>query len=315
MNHYTFNKPTHGSPEWLAVRWKNNDGLARISASNAAAVHNEHPFMSGAELAVQLLSDEPPQPEQENRAMQRGNTLEGPVRDWAGQLLNDPLITPCVMYAYEEDGVRLVATIDAVNEHGDVFEIKTKRGRWNGQLPKYWYWQGVQQAICANKDSITWVVFDSDLDIQFHKQVVTSDEKQVHISACRNFLAAIDMGMIPDGATATYRDLSNLYAGNGTSVELNEEQAALVISYVAAQKYISAMFFGSMRPSSPFAAAKSGIVSCTRGTSMTPSMIACATWMPFGPSSLAMLWATARRPCLPDANAAKLALAALRADA
>ena len=54
-------------------------------------------------------------------------------------------------------------------------------------------------------------------------------------------MAAIDMGMIPDGATATYRDLSNLYVGNGTSIELNEEQNALVISYVAAQKYISAM--------------------------------------------------------------------------
>jgi predicted phage-related endonuclease len=241
MNHYTFNKPTHGSPEWLAVRWKNKDGLARISASTAAAVHNEHPFMSGAELAIQLLNEEPPKPEQENRAMQRGNTLEGPVRDWASQLLNDHLTTPCIMHAYEEDGVRLVATIDAVNEHGKVFEIKTKRGRWNGQLPRYWYWQGVQQAICANVDSITWVVFDSDLDIQFHEQVVTSDEKQMHISACRNFLAAIDMGMIPDGAQATYKDLSNLYSGNGTSVELNKDQAALVVSYLAAQNYISEM--------------------------------------------------------------------------
>jgi predicted phage-related endonuclease len=90
-------------------------------------------------------------------------------------------------------------------------------------------------------ESITWVVFDSDLDIQFYKQVVTSDEKQVHISACRNFLAAIDMGMIPDGAQTTYKDLSNLYAGNGTSVELDKNQAALVVSYVAAQNYISDM--------------------------------------------------------------------------
>lgn len=241
MKHYTFAKPVHGSQEWLAARWKNEEGLARISASNAAAVHNEHPFLSGAQLAIELLNEEPPQAGTETRAMQRGNTLEEPIRDWAGKLRNDPLITPCIMYAYEEDGVRLVATIDAVNANKEVFEIKTKRGRWNGELPRYWYWQGVQQAICANVDKITWVVFDSDLDIQFYKQVVTSDEKQIHVSACRNFLAAIDMGIIPDNAEATYEDLSKLYSGDGSSTELNEEQAAKVVSYIAAQQYIKAM--------------------------------------------------------------------------
>jgi len=241
MRHYTFTKPTHGSKEWLAARWRNDEGLARISASNAAAVHNEHPFMSGAQLAIELLKEESPEIGTETRAMQRGNTLEEPIREWAGKLLGDPLTTPYIMYAYEEDGVRLVATIDAVNSQEQVFEIKTKRGRWNGELPRYWYWQGVQQAICANVESITWVVFDSDLDIQFHKQVVTSDEKQIHISACRNFLAAIDMGMIPDGAEATYEDLSNLYSGDGSSVELNEEQAAMVASYIAAQNHVKEM--------------------------------------------------------------------------
>lgn len=241
MNHYTFAKPQHGTPAWLAARWKNEQGFARISASNAAAVHNEHPFMSAAQLAVELLKEHPPTPGVENRAMQRGNTLEEPIRDWAGKLLGTPLITPCVMYAYEEDGVRLVATIDAVNEKKEVFEIKTKRGRWNRQLPRYWYWQGVQQAICANVDKIDWVVFDSDLDIQFLTQVVTSDEKRTHIEACRNYLAAIDMGMIPDGAETTYSDVSDLYAGDGSSVSLTENQAALVVSYLAAQKYISEM--------------------------------------------------------------------------
>jgi len=241
MNHHTFAKPKHGSPDWLAARWKNEQGLARISASNAAAVHNEHPYLSAAQLAVELLREEPPVAGTENRAMQRGNTLEEPIRDWAGRLLGTPLITPCVMYAYEEDGVRLVATIDAVDEGGAVFEIKTKRGRWNGNLPRQWYWQGVQQAICTNVNKIEWVVFDSDLDIQFHTQLVSSDEKRIHIEACRNYLAAIDMGMIPDGAQSTYADISNLYSGDGSSVDLNEEQQAMVISYVAAQKYVAAM--------------------------------------------------------------------------
>ena len=52
MKHYTFNKPRHGSAEWLAVRWRDENGLARISASNAAAAHNEHQYTSATQLAI-----------------------------------------------------------------------------------------------------------------------------------------------------------------------------------------------------------------------------------------------------------------------
>jgi len=239
MKHYTIDKPMHGSNKWLAVRWRDENGLARISASNAAAVHGEHPYLSPAQLAVELLKEEPPQPQEQNRAMQRGNTLEGPIRDWAAQLLGFPLTTPCIMHAYEEDGVRLIATIDAVSVEGGVFEIKTKRGRWNGELPRMWYWQGVQQAVCANVDTITWVIFDSDLDIQFHEQKVTSDEKRTHIEACRQYLASIDMGMIPDGIALTYDDVNDMHPkGNGTSVELPAESAQLLHEYQERQSLI-----------------------------------------------------------------------------
>lgn len=232
MKHYTLAKPQHGSSEWLAIRWRDHNGLARISASNAAAVHGQHPYLSGAQLAVELLRDEPPVPQEQNRAMLRGNTLEEPIRGWAAQLLSKSLHTPDTMFAYEEDGVRLIATLDAMDEDGEVYEIKTKRGRWTGELPDMWYWQGIQQAICADVDSITWVIFDSDLDIQFHKQVVTSDEKRVHIERCRQYLAAIDMGMVPDDASMTYRDVSDLYPNsNKTSVELGSDVAKLVHEY------------------------------------------------------------------------------------
>ena len=239
MRNFTVPKPPHGSPEWLAVRWRDESGLARISASNAAAVHGEHPYLSPAQLAVELLKEEPPQPQQENRAMQRGNTLESPIRDWAAQLLGFPLTTPCIMYAYEEDGVRLIATIDAVSEAGGVYEIKTKRGRWNGELPRMWYWLGVQQAICTGTDSVTWVVFDSDLDIQFHEQKVTSDEKRMHIEACRQYLASIDMGIIPDGISLSYEDLTNLQPkGNNTRIELADQAKVLLHKYSTYQAII-----------------------------------------------------------------------------
>jgi predicted phage-related endonuclease len=232
MNNRTINKPPHGSSEWLAVRWRDENNLARISASVAAAVHGSHPYTSGADLAVELLSDTPPTPQSENRAMMRGNTLEVPIRDWASRLLDKWLGAPAVMYVYEEEGVRLIATLDAVSEDKEVFEIKTMRGRWNGKLSDHWYWQGVQQAICANVDKITWVIFDSDLDIQFHEQVVTSDEKRMHIEACRQFLAAIDMGMVPDTASMNYTNVNDLFPrGNGTIKELDEEHAVLLYNY------------------------------------------------------------------------------------
>ena len=242
MNHRTISKPAHGSEQWLAVRWKDEQGLARISASNAAAVHGVHPYMSGADLAVELLAQDAPTPQPENKAMTRGNTLETPIRDWAAKLLGRALSTPVVMYVYEEDGVRLIATLDAVDDDGGVFEIKTTRKRWNGKLPDHWYWQGIQQAICANVDKVTWVVFDSDLDLQFHEQKVTSDEKRLHIEACRQFLAAIDMGMVPDTASMNYENVSDMFPrGENISVELSDESAELLRNYTKMQDTIASL--------------------------------------------------------------------------
>jgi len=135
------------------------------------------------------------------------------------------LTSPDVLYCYEEEGVRLLATLDAISlaEPGyqRVFEIKTSRKRWKGQLPDYWYWQGVHQAICANVHSIDWAIFDSELALHQHVQKVSSDEKQKHIDACRKFLAAIDLGMLPDGAEYAYRHIQAQYPeGQNTTVEL-----------------------------------------------------------------------------------------------
>lgn len=226
-------KPTHGSPEWLAVRWRDEEGRARISASVAAAVHNEHPYTSAGALALELLADQPPQPKEMNDAMLRGNSLESGVREWAASIKGTPLFEPEVMYTYNDDGVRLIATLDAEDIEGRVHEIKTSRRRWTGVLPRHWYWQGVQQAICANVSEITWVIMDSSLQIFFHTQAVTSDEKGAHIQACRNFLAQIDMGMVPDGAAFDYDTVQNVHpeSESGTKIELDEEHAELLHQY------------------------------------------------------------------------------------
>lgn len=233
-------KPAHGSQEWLNVRWKNENGEARIAASACAAVHGQHAFVTVADLATELLASNPPAPKAPNSAMLRGTTLEAPIRDWAAQLLGHPLTEPDILYCYDEPGVRLIATIDSMSSDGRVFEQKTTNKIWRGELPDYWYWQGVQQAICTGVDEITWVIFDSTLDLHFHIQAVSSDEKRTHIEACRKFLAAIDMGIMPDDAVVEYRHIAERFpegkGGADGGIELPQDALALIERYLLAKQ-------------------------------------------------------------------------------
>jgi len=237
------NKPTHGSTEWLAVRWKDENGDARISASVAAAVHGAHPYTSTADLVTELIAAEPPKPKAPNAAMLRGTTLEGPIREWSSKLLGYSLEEPQEMYVYEEDGVRLIATIDAISPNGKVHEIKTSKKRFDGKLPAMWYWQGVQQAICTGSDEIIWCVFDSDMDLKFHVQAVSSDEKRTHIEACRKFLSYVDMGMYPDDVRPSYENVSSLHPdGNlNKTVEFNADDMSILEQLRKAQDVMKAM--------------------------------------------------------------------------
>jgi hypothetical protein len=108
-----------------------------------------------------------------------------------------------------------------------VFEQKTTNKIWRGELPDYWYWQGVQQAICTGVSEITWIIFDSTLDLHFHVQPVSSDEKQTHIEACRRFLAAIDMGIYPDDAVVEYRHVQERHPEGEKSKEVELPMSAL----------------------------------------------------------------------------------------
>jgi hypothetical protein len=209
-NHYRINKPKHGSQNWLNVRWENDEGQKRVTASVAAAVHGQHKYTSKADLAVELLAQKPPKPKQQNQAMIRGTILEGPLLQWAAKDLGVEISEPQELFCYEEPGVRLMATIDGT-DGSKIYELKTYNKRWNGELPRQWYWQGVQQAICTDSNQIEWVVFDSSMELHFHTQVVSSDERQVHIDKVREFLGFIDMGMMPEGADPSYDNAATLY--------------------------------------------------------------------------------------------------------
>lgn len=238
--HYLVEKPLHGSPEWLKLRWKTEEGLARISASAAAVVHGQHPYMSKADLATDLLAPNPPEPQEANRAMMRGTTLEPVVANWAAQLLGVELQEPLDMFCWDEPGVRLIATLDRVDQNDKVYEIKTISRHWNGTLEPYWYWQGVQQSICTGKHEIMWVIFDSSLDIHFHKQTVTSDERALHLTKCREFLAAIDMGIMPDDAVLEYKHVTKRFpvgeGGADAAVDLGPSVLAMLERYLLAKE-------------------------------------------------------------------------------
>jgi predicted phage-related endonuclease len=215
--------PKRDRANWLVDRWINERGEKRIAASSSAAVHNEHQYVSAADLAVELLADAPPQPKETNSAMDRGIRLEPPIRQWASDIIGKKLHEPSELYCYEEPGVRLIATIDSMTEDGKVYEQKTMNKIWRGQLSGHWYWQGVQQAICCDVDEITWVIFDSTLELTFYTQRVTSDEKRMHIEKCRQFLAFIDMGIVPDNVVMEYEHVAKRYPEGKGGVDNTKE--------------------------------------------------------------------------------------------
>ena len=212
-------KPQHGSMEWLRIRHRDEDGRPVISASDAAAVHGEHRFKTRHQLFAEKQLPEPPV-SITNAAMERGNRLEPTIRDWAADRLGVRLVEPRYMYAIENDTAPMIATLDAVDEYSYemrpdrpevVVEIKTYNREWDGVLPRYWYWQGVQQALCANVDTITWAVFDATLSLHLYEQAVTEDEKLQHILAVQDFVFWLRMGEANPEWPATYDDIVSTY--------------------------------------------------------------------------------------------------------
>lgn len=241
-DYWTVDKPKHGSANWLRLRRRNPLGEVLISASNAAVVHGTHRFVTPAELALDLLDPNDPQPVPPNEAMQRGQLLEPALLAWADQ--QRPTIPfsvrePELMYGYK----RMVSTLDGLagiyGRECYPVECKTTNRRWDGVLPDYWRWQGVQQAMCVDSWKVFWVILDSNLRFHLHEQVVTDDEKQEHEWAVDKFLAALDMGMMPENAVLTVEDLVRMHPEpSSVPVELPENARELFDWYHTASRQV-----------------------------------------------------------------------------
>jgi len=215
LNRYRIAKPAHGGQEWLNIRFRDEHGNKRVSASAVAAIYGLHPFVPMDKYAAELLGDVAPTPIPPNPAMERGNRLEPFVMEWASDKLGLPFITPEEMFAADSDnGARMVSTLDGLWEQDGirkVLEIKTTTRKWEGQLPDYWRIQGIQQAICADVNQILWAIFDPSMILHIHVQHITQAEMDEHIAAVENWLNSIELGMTPTGVKWSYETVQTRY--------------------------------------------------------------------------------------------------------
>ncbi len=215
LHRYRIAKPEHGGQDWLNIRFRDENGNKRVSASAVAAIYGLHPFVRKEQYAAELLGDTAPTPIPPNPAMERGNRLEPFVLDWAADKLGIPYTTPEEMFACDSpNGARMVATLDGYYEDGDtrkILEIKTTTRQWSGELPDYWRIQGIQQAICADTDEVVWAIFDPSMILHLHTQTITPAEMAEHISAVETWLNAIELGMVPNGVKWSYETVQTRY--------------------------------------------------------------------------------------------------------
>jgi predicted phage-related endonuclease len=242
MYRFQVEKPEHGSADWLRIRWADREGNRRISASVAAAVHGEGKYTTAADLASELMADNPPQPLPPTKDMERGNRMEPMLIQWVAETEGINLITPDVMYLYEDGACRMIATLDAIDPDGIPYEVKSTRKRWDGQLPRHWHWQGVQQAICAGSDRVEWIVFDGDMDLIRFTQNISSDDIEIHKQRVREFLSAIDDGNLPDTVTLEYSMVERMYPQSEPRVvSLSRDQANVVAQLISVQTMIKGL--------------------------------------------------------------------------
>lgn len=224
LHRYRISKPEHGGQDWLNIRFRDENGNKRVSASAVAAIYGLHPFVKRDAYAAELMGDVPPRPIPPNAAMERGNRLEDTILRWASDRIGIPFITPDEMFVCDSpNGARMVATLDGfwegelTDDDGatytarKVLEIKTTTRKWEGQLPDYWRLQGIQQAICADVNQVTWAVFDPSMNLHIHIQRITQAEMAEHISAVETWLNAIELGMTPPGVVWSYETVSTRY--------------------------------------------------------------------------------------------------------
>lgn len=187
--------------EWLAARFP------FFNASDAGCLYNVHPFKSLADVAVEKLSGEPADEEQ-NDAMDRGVRLEPVLLDWIADDLGVEVVVPDRLFIRD----RLMSTVDGefIGNDEEWIEAKTSSHRHDEPAP-YWYRQICAQAASTGRKRCHVVWIDSDL--RFKSEIVVPDPDDVLdvLARANRFMEFIDLGMFPEGVELRASHLASIF--------------------------------------------------------------------------------------------------------
>jgi putative phage-type endonuclease len=193
----TIDKPADRE-EWLAVR------RPYFNASAAAVLYDRHPYVSPGDLATIKLTGEE---QASTKAMRRGTFLEDAIAQWWAQEHGCAIAPVDQLYVAD----RVMATLDrwAIDD-GCPIEIKTTSLRAHEPEP-YWLYQCQAIMLCAGADACWLVWFDSSMAL--HERLIEGDEAlQLDIAdRAERFMAAIDLGIVPDWVDLSYQNISALH--------------------------------------------------------------------------------------------------------
>src|SRR5262252_9029275 len=200
--------------DWLKVR------EPYIGASEAAALFDEHPFITPADLAVTKLTGHR---KTENSAMRRGRHLEAAVASWWEDEHGLTLAEPANLYVYDDI---LIATLDRlVVGSNRAVEIKTTN-QYVTEPSRYWWWQCQAQILCAYLDTVELVVLDPSMDLKSFVVEPDEDDQVRLVEAAHKFMAFIAEGEMPPDVDPTYSSVGVLHPEVvKESVELDKDMA------------------------------------------------------------------------------------------
>jgi predicted phage-related endonuclease len=216
----TIDKPADRE-EWLAAR------RPYFNASATAVLFDRHPFLTAGDYATTKLTGFE---QAQTRAMRRGTMLESAIAHWwateqdhesegSGLGGGDALfIAGCVM-----------ATPDCF-WWGEPVEIKTTSER-HYEPARYWLDQCQSILLCVGAPVMHLVWLDPSMDI--HSCEVEPDEElqQEILDRADRFMAAIELGMVPDWVQLSYQNVTALHPeSTDRSVVLDDDDLLMVQS-------------------------------------------------------------------------------------
>ena len=202
-------------PDWLAAR------RPYFNASATAVLFDRHPYESPGDYAtVKLTGIEP----EATRAMRRGVALEDAIATW-WSAEHASTVTPV---DFLHTAGRVMATLDAWADDDDCpVEIKTTNARAY-EPERHWLDQCQAIMLACGADDCWLVWLDSSMDL--HEALIHEDvELQAAIlERAERFMAAIDLGIVPDWVELSYRNVAALHPNSQGTKQLDDEGLSLV---------------------------------------------------------------------------------------